>query len=127
ASVAMDRRKIDGENGETFRIKPVRPIAEIRKEALAAKPPEEKGEFLKPDLVDLATIPGLKFDIRYATDNNFLGTPFYTSAKAYMQKPAAEALARVQKAVAEKGYGLLVFDAYRLWHVTKMFWDATPE
>ena len=24
-------------------------------------------------------------------------------------------------------YGLLVFDAYRPWHVTKMFWDATPE
>ncbi len=22
---------------------------------------------------------------------------------------------------------MLVFDAYRPWHVTKMFWDATPE
>jgi D-alanyl-D-alanine dipeptidase len=26
----------------------------------------------------------------------------------------------------ELGYGLLVHDAYRPWHVTKMFWDATP-
>jgi serine beta-lactamase-like protein LACTB len=127
ANVTMERRKIDGENGETFKIKPVKPLAEIRKAALVAKPPEEKGEFLKPDLVDLATIDGLKFDIRYATDNNFLGTPFYTSAKAYMQKPAAEALARVQKAVKDKGYGLLIYDAYRPWHVTKMFRDATPE
>jgi CubicO group peptidase (beta-lactamase class C family)/D-alanyl-D-alanine dipeptidase len=127
ANVTMERRKIDGEGGETFKIKPVKPLAEIRKVALAAKPPEEKGEFRKPDLVDLATIDGIKFDIRYATDNNFLATPFYTSAKAFMQKPAAEALARVQKAVAEKGYGLLVYDAYRPWFVTKMFWDATPE
>jgi serine beta-lactamase-like protein LACTB len=39
--------------------------------------------------VDLATVEGVKFDIRYATDNNFLGVPFYTSAKAYLQKPAA--------------------------------------
>jgi serine beta-lactamase-like protein LACTB len=127
ASVTFERRKIDGENGETFKIKPVKPLDEIRKGARAAKPPEEKGEFRKGELVDLANIDGIKFDIRYATDNNFLGTPFYTSAKAYMQKPAAEALARVHKNLKEHGYGLLVFDAYRPWYVTKMFWDATPE
>jgi serine beta-lactamase-like protein LACTB len=127
AKVVMQRRTIPGENGETFQIKPVRPLDQLRKEALAAKPPEEKGDFLKPDLVDLATIPGMKFDIRYATDNNFLGTPFYTSAKAFMQRPAAEALRRVHDKLKGHGYGLLVFDAYRPWYVTKMFWDATPE
>ncbi|MBP3958100.1 serine hydrolase [Gemmata sp. G18] len=127
ASVVMARRKIDGENGETFKIKSVRPLADLRKEALAAKPPAEKGEFLKPELIDLATIDGVKFDIRYATDNNFLSTPFYSSAKAYMQKPAADALARVHTKLKEQGYGLLVFDAYRPWYVTKMFWDAAPE
>jgi serine beta-lactamase-like protein LACTB len=127
AHVVFERRKIDGENGETFKIKPVRSLDQLRKEALAAKPPEEKGEFLKPDLIDLETIPGVKFDIRYATENNFLGTKFYTSAKAFMQRPAAEALARVHKTLAAQGYGLLVYDAYRPWYVTKMFWDATPE
>lgn len=127
ASVVFERRKIDGENGETFQIKPVRPLDELRKEALAAKPPPEKGDFRKPNLIDLATIDGIKFDIRYATKNNFLATPFYTSAKAFMQQPAAEALARVQAAVKKQGYGLLVYDAYRPWFVTKMFWDATPE
>ena len=95
---------------------------------LAAKPPEEKGDFRKPDLVDLTTLdPTIKLDIRYATDNNFLSTPLYTSAKAFMQRPAAEALARVHKKLAEQGYGLLIHDAYRPWYVTKMFWDATPE
>jgi CubicO group peptidase (beta-lactamase class C family)/D-alanyl-D-alanine dipeptidase len=128
ARVVFDRRKLDGEGGETFRIEPQRPIAELRKEALTASPPQEAGPFREPELVDLATIdPTIKFDIRYATDNNFLSTPFYTSAKAYMQKPAAEALGRVHKKLADRGYGLLIFDAYRPWHVTKMFWDATPE
>ncbi|HJZ53553.1 MAG TPA: serine hydrolase [Gemmataceae bacterium] len=128
AKVVFERRKIDGENGETFRIKPVRPLDELRKEALAATPPEEKGEFLKPDLVDLAAIdPTIKYDIRYATENNFASTKFYTSARAFMQRPAAEALGRAHKKLAALGYGLLIHDAYRPWHVTKMFWDATPE
>lgn len=128
AKVVFERRKIDGEGGETFRVKPVRPLAELRKVALAATPPPEKGEFNKVDLVDLAAVdPGFKFDIRYATDNNFLSTPFYVSAMAFMQRPAAAALARVQKALVPQGYGLLIYDAYRPWHVTRMFWDATPE
>jgi serine beta-lactamase-like protein LACTB len=127
ASVVFERRKLDGEDGSTFKIKPLRPVDELRKAALAAKPPAEKGEFLKPELLELTALdPTIKLDIRYASTNNFLSTPFYRSAKAYMQKPAAEALARVHKKLAAQGYGLLVFDAYRPWSVTKMFWDATP-
>ncbi len=128
AMVVFERRKLDGEDGATFRIKPARPMDEVRKAALAATPPHEKGDFRKPELVDLTTLdPTIKLDIRYASDNNFLSTPFYTSARAFMQKPAAEALARVHKRLGEQGYGLMVFDAYRPWAVTKMFWDATPE
>ncbi|MDB5312019.1 MAG: ddpX [Gemmataceae bacterium] len=128
AQVVFERRKVDGENGETFKIAPRRPLAQLRGEALTANPPPEKREFVKPELIDLATIDGtIKYDIRYATENNFLGTKFYTSAKAYMQRPAAEALGRVHKTLAAGGYGLLVYDAYRPWHVTKMFWDATPD
>ncbi len=116
------------QNGETFKIKPLRPIAELRRAALQAKPPQEKGDFRKSDLVELIRLDdSIKLDIRYATTNNFLSTPFYTSAKAFLQRPAAEALVRVHKKLAEQGYGLLVYDGYRPWSVTKMFWDATPE
>ncbi len=128
AGVVFERHKLDGENGETFRIKPVKPIAELRPAARAAKPPKEKEGLRKADLVDLTTLdPTIKLDIRYASDNNFLSTPLYTSARAFMQRPAAEALARVHKSLAKQGYGLMIFDAYRPWAVTKMFWDATPE
>jgi len=113
---------------ETFRIDPVRPIIELRAEALAASPPDEEGDFLTPELVDLATLdPTIRFDIRYATENNFMGTPFYESARAFLQRPAAEALADAHRSLATHGYGLLIHDAYRPWHVTRMFWDATPE
>jgi len=127
AKVVFKRRKVDGENGETFKITPVKPIDELRKAALAAKPPLEKGEFLKPDLVDLETLDGLKFDIRYATTNNFLSTPVYSSAKAFLQRPAAGALGKVSAGLKKRGYGLIIYDAYRPWFVTKIFHDATPE
>ena len=127
ANVVFERRKIDGEDGSAFRIQPVRPVAEIQPEAMAAKPPVELGEFRASDLVDLATLdPTIKLDIRYATDNNFLGTPFYSSAKAFMQRPASEALLKAHQTLKSKGYGLLIHDAYRPWYVTKMFWEATP-
>jgi serine beta-lactamase-like protein LACTB len=128
AKGVFERRKIDGELGETFKIEPQHPIAELRRTALKAEPPQEKGVFRKPDLVELIRLDdSIKLDVRYSTTNNFLSTPFYTSAKAYMQRPAAEALVRVHKRLAEQGYGLLVYDGYRPWSVTKMFWDATPE
>jgi D-alanyl-D-alanine dipeptidase len=110
-----------------FHIEPVRPVSELLPVALAAKPPEESGEFRDADLVELVTLdPTIKLDIRYATTRNFLGTPLYSQARAFLQRPAAEALVRVQKALAADGYGLLVHDAYRPWYVTKIFWDATP-
>ena len=43
-----------------------------------------------------------------------------------MQRPAAEAVVRVHRALASQGYGLLIHDAYRPWWVTKVFWEATP-
>jgi CubicO group peptidase (beta-lactamase class C family)/D-alanyl-D-alanine dipeptidase len=128
ANVVFARRKIDGENGATFKVQPLHPVEELRRAALKAQPPREKGDFRAPDLVELIRLDNtIKLDIRYATTNNFLSTPFYRSAKAFMQKPAAEALVRVHKKLAEQGYGVLVYDGYRPWSVTKMFWDATPE
>lgn len=111
----------------TFRITPLHPVAELEREALAAKPPHETGHFRKPELVELIKLdPTIKLDIRYATTNNFLSTPMYSQARAFLQRPAAEALVRASRALRPKGYGLLVHDAYRPWYVTKMFWDATP-
>ncbi|HEX5482505.1 MAG TPA: serine hydrolase [Terriglobia bacterium] len=125
--VVFKRRPLGPEEGKVFRIHPVKPVDELRREALAAEPPKGGGPFLKPDLVDVTRLdPSIKLDIRYATSNNFLGTPVYQKAKAFMQRPAAEALARASRALRRRGYGLLIHDAYRPWYVTKIFWDATP-
>ena len=95
--------------------------------APALHPPVETGK-RAPDLVELTTLdPGLHLDIRYATARNFVGRPVYKEARAFLQRPAAEALVRAHRALAAKGYGIVVFDGYRPWSVTKLFWEVTPE
>ncbi len=129
ASVVFKRRSVGPEEGAgQLRIKPLRPVSTLLKEALAAQPPKETGDFRKPDLVELNRLdPTIKLEIRYATTNNFLGSVFYSEPRAFLQRPAAEALVRAHQKLKEKGYGLLIHDAYRPWYVTKVFWDATPE
>src|SRR6202161_4068663 len=112
----------------SFHITPLRPVEELRAEALKQHPPDERRTFLKPDLVELVKLdPTIKLDIRYATTNNFLSTPIYSEPRAFMQRPGAEALLRAHKRLKELGYGLLIHDAYRPWYVTKIFWEATPD
>jgi D-alanyl-D-alanine dipeptidase len=99
----------------------------LRRRALAATPPVETADHKPADLVDLATIdPAIRFDIAYAGRNNFMGLKLYERPAAYLQRPAAQALGRVRKALEAQGYGVLIHDAYRPWFVTWMFWEATP-
>ncbi|MGI9040164.1 MAG: serine hydrolase [Gemmatimonadales bacterium] len=129
AEVRFKRRSLPGDDDRvSFRITPVKPVPALRAAALSAQPPEETGDFLESDLVELRGLePNIAYDIRYATSNNFMGAPFYNSAHAFLQRPAAEALTRAARKLNALGYGLLVHDAYRPWYVTKMFWDGTPE
>ncbi len=77
--------------------------------------------------MDLAPLSSrIRLDIRYATSDNFLSTPVYSSARAFLQRPAARALLHVQRELEKQGYGLMIFDAYRPWYVTRIFWDGTP-
>ena len=102
-------------------------IAAVLLLTLQGGPPKETGTFRKADLVELVTLdPTIKLDIRYATPNNLASRAVYTEARAFLQRPAAEALVRAHRALRAKGYGLLIFDGYRPWRVTKLFWEVTP-
>jgi serine beta-lactamase-like protein LACTB len=126
-SAVLPRLKLPEAGELSFRIQPQRPVAQLMKEAILATPPAPNGEFKASELVELAPLePSLKFDIRYASRNNFLGEQVYAVPRALLQKPAAEAVVRVHRKLAAEGFGLLIHDAYRPWHVTKVFWEATP-
>jgi CubicO group peptidase (beta-lactamase class C family)/D-alanyl-D-alanine dipeptidase len=99
----------------------------LREKALLATPPA--GTVRRADgLVEITRLdPAIRLHINYATSDNFIGFPVYDQARAFAQRPVAEALVRVQNGLERDGYGLTIHDAYRPWFVTRMFWDATPD
>jgi len=126
--VRLPRRDIGAEVIHTIRAGVRSDVAALRSGARNATPPPEPPATHADDLVDLAGIDAsIKFDIRYATSDNFMGFALYDRPGAYLQRAAANAVGRVARSLAPLGYGLLIHDAYRPWFVTKMFWDATPE
>jgi len=66
----------------------------------------------------------IKLDIRYARSDNFVGRPVYSEARAFLQPIAAEAVLRVHQKLKQKNLGLVIFDGYRPWSVTKLFWEV---
>lgn len=94
------------------------PMASITDyEALVSKEPKQQ-------LVALEKfIPGIQLDIRYATSNNIMKRPVYNIPAAYMRLPAAEALKAVQEELRPLGYGLKIYDAYRPYDVTVIFYE----
>ncbi len=112
-------------------FEPVMPIAEALEKARTFAIPvqdEPEGGWLADDLVDVTEIdPAFKLDVRYATDNNFMGGAVYEVAGAVLQRPVAEDLAKVQAELKHDGYGIVVFDGYRPFYVTVAMWLVTPE
>ena len=87
-------------------------------------PPKEENR-REAHLIELITLDDtIKLDIRYATENNFMGTKVYPEARVFMQKPAAEAIVRVHNKLKKQGLGLVIYDGYRPWTITKLFWDT---
>jgi D-alanyl-D-alanine dipeptidase len=97
-------------------------------QALAQDGPPKEPYKREAKLVELITLdPTIKLDIRYATDDNFVGKKVYPEARAFLQKPAAKAVAKVHKELRDRGLGLVIFDGYRPWSITKLFWEVTPD
>lgn len=83
-----------------------------------SQPPKEENK-READLIELIKLDRtIKLDIRYATANNFVGRAVYPEARAFLQRPAAEALVRVHKLLKKEGLGLVIFDGYRPWTIT---------
>ncbi|HKC41193.1 MAG TPA: M15 family metallopeptidase [Gemmatimonadales bacterium] len=126
-AVIRRRLQLGPADGGQLHLKPVRSVAKLLRADRKLTPPAESGAFLAADLLEPARLDStIHLDIRYATTNNFLGSVFYSSARAFLQRPAAQAVVRASRVLRPLGYGLLIHDAYRPWYVTKVFWDATP-
>jgi D-alanyl-D-alanine dipeptidase len=66
---------------------------------------------------------GIRFDLRYASTNNFMHRKLYPVHVPYLHREAAVALIKVQRELASNGLGLKVYDAYRPLHVQQEMWN----
>jgi D-alanyl-D-alanine dipeptidase/kynurenine formamidase len=99
----------------------------VRIASAESGPPVDAQATRPPDLVELTTLdPTIHLDVRYATAANLARRRLYPAARAFLERPAAEALVRVHRALAATGFGIVVYDGYRPWSVTRALWDATP-
>lgn len=90
-------------------------------------PPKQENK-RDADLIELKKLSKtIKLDIKYATTDNFVGRAVYPEARAFLQRPAAEALVRVHKLLKKQHLGIVIYDAYRPWAITKLFWEVVRE
>lgn len=121
------RRFFAGENGRPFRFAPASYWQALKTAADAAVMPAQLGAGQQAQLVDLAqAVPGLKFDLRYAQADNCFGQALTDDQRAFLDADAAQALAQAQQYLKPYGYGILVWEAYRPWSVSKLAYDALP-
>lgn len=118
-----------GERAKPFRLeeRSAEEWAKLRTEAAKAAVPAALAAGEQAQLVDAATVAGVKVNSVYAGSDNLFGAPLYSTPKLFVAKDAAAALGRVQQRLAPYGYGLVLWDAYRPWSVSKLANLALPE
>ena len=113
---------------ETFYIIPIKEISELREISKNSNPPILDSLESHKKLVDLKKLDDeFQLDIRYASTNNFMRSKFYKNERAFFNMSAADKLIEAKNELKELGFGIIIYDAYRPWFVTKMFWEGTPE
>ena len=113
---------------DTFYIIPIKEISELREISKNSNPPILDSLDSHKKLVDLKKLDDeFQLDIRYASTNNFMRSKFYKNERAFFNMSAANKLIEAKNDLKELGYGIIIYDAYRPWFVTKMFWEGTPE
>jgi len=77
-------------------------------------------------LVNASSIAGLKIKSIYGTADNLFKHALYDNSNLYVAKEVAVALTKVQESLKNYGYGLILYDAYRPWHISKLATAALP-
>jgi zinc D-Ala-D-Ala dipeptidase len=104
-----------------------------KKDSLKATPQPSKisaieQKMIDAGLIDIQSIDAtLMVDLKYSTTDNFVGVDVYGDfSKGYLQKAAAEKLAKANEILKEANpdYRLLIYDAARPRSVQQILWDT---
>ena len=80
-------------------------------------------------LIDVRTVvPDAVIDLRYATANNFVGTPLYPpDARCLVHESLGQGLATAAAALRKQGFTLVFWDCYRPHEVQVRMFNAVPD
>ena len=112
-----------------FKIRPLKPVETLREEALAATPSPEIASLVgsaSPTSSSSCSSTRRSTSTSATRPRTTSGRRLLRGPRAFLQRPAAEALKRAHEKLQKSGFGLLIHDGYRPWFVTRMFWDGTP-
>lgn len=122
------RNFFPGEGNKVFRVEITGDYQSLKDAAPRADMPAKLQQGTAGKLVRIrSVIPNVKFDLRYAGNNNIFGVPLYNAGEAFAEAETAAALKKASDLLAAKGYGLLVWEAYRPWYVSKLAADLLPK
>ncbi len=125
---SFNRLFFPGQDGHVFRVTLSGDYDALKTAAAGAAEPEKLKQGTAASLVNLQqAVPSVKLDLRYAAADNIFGRPLHdTAQKAYASAQVAEGLQKAAKALAARGYGLVVYEAYRPWYLSKFASDLLP-
>ena len=117
-----------GEGNKVIRIEENANYQSLKDAAVQAAMPAKLQQGHAGSLVRIrSAVPNVKFDLRYADSNNIFGVPLYEATEAFAEAETASALKTAADKLAARGYGLLIWEGYRPWYVSKLASDLLPE
>lgn len=69
---------------------------------------------------------GFVFDMKYATEDNFLKAKVYDCAECYLRYKTVKRLIEANEKFLKLGYRIKIFDCYRPLDVQKKMWQLIP-
>ncbi|RDI50308.1 M15 family metallopeptidase [Flavobacterium glaciei] len=67
-----------------------------------------------------------EYDMKYATDDNFLKAKVYDCAECFLRLKTVKGLLKANAKFAQKGYKIKIYDCYRPLDIQKKMWEIVP-
>lgn len=88
---------------------------------------ESKFEIADSTFVNLKDYSdNFEYDMKYATEDNFLKAKVYDCAECYLRLKTVKGLIAANNALLKKGYRIKIFDCYRPLSIQKRMWKIVP-
>ena len=122
------RNFFPGEGTKVYRLEASADYKSLKDAAPGAALPAKLQQGQAGRLVRIrSVVPNVKFDLRYAGADNIFGVALYDTGEAYAEAGTAAALKKAADKLATQGYGLLIWEGYRPWYVSKLASDLLPK